>query len=765
MTEEEKKPPSDSTGSPQTGPAAFWQELRRRKVVRVAMVYAVVGWMVMQVGATVFPNLGIPQWVLSGLILLVILGFPIAIVLAWAFDLTPDGIKSTQPGSPSSEGEKTSGDSPRTSSLKPIVLAATIPTLIFGALALFFFFRSSPPVSPDVSGGGSPELVEFDKSIAVLPFANRSASEDDAFFTDGIHDDLLTHISRIHDIKTISRTSVMGYRGTTKSMPTIGQELGVAFILEGGVQRAGKQIRINVQLIDAERDEHIWAEIYTRSMTAENIFEIQTEIATTITKALQAVLSPEQQEELAKLPTKNLAALEAYFKGKEAMDPLTANGLVNAIRFYDEALELDPEFAEAHAYKALALIQRVQMRITAREPTIVLAELHAQRALELNPKLSVAHHAMAEISLLRRDNDEAGKSFQRAIDLDPANTLAAIRYSQFVSDVVGDAAAAAAILQRSLEYDPNGSFTKVGAAIQAAQAGRIHEARELFKAAAAEDPTNPTTLTALGNFYDEYESRFDEAIIALRKALVLDPLNPDIAYTLVNSYAVLGELDKAVYWQERTNQASLTYQRTHPRISSKDSEVRIQEALDRFENYQPGKTNRGSTDHWMLLKHDIANGQPEKSLARYQLVYPELFVEDPVVTGETMYKAKDAAWALIASGFREQGLKLIDRALAVVESMEAKIKPLLARALMYAVAGREPEAIAAIKDFFNGGGSPTRILGQDEFNSLRDNPEFQAIEASMKAELQRQRERIDAMEAAGELAPIPPLPKKPEQKP
>jgi TolB-like protein len=428
------------TPSPQTsGLSAFWQELKRRKVMRVAITYAVVAWIVIQIAVATFPTLLIPDWALRLVTMSVLLGFPVAIILAWAFELSPDGIKTTKAARiDNPDGESDSAVQKKRNWFS-VLFAAAIPTLIFGALAVFFYFRSDPnptplassPAPPGLSSSNGLQVEDLDKSIAVLPFANRSANEEDVFFTDGIHDDLLTHISRIHDIKTISRTSVMGYRDTTKSMPTIGQELGVAHILEGGVQRAGNQIRINVQLIDADKDEHIWAEIYTREMTAENIFEIQTEIAITITEALQAALSPEEQEDLAKLPTTTLAALEAYFKGKQAEYPPTVHGLANAIQFYDEALELDPEFADAHAHKAMALFQQLQTGTVLSETNRPLVETHLEKTLELNPKLSVAHHARAEMSwsLSRRvsDVDEVAESFQRAIDLDPANTQAAIR--------------------------------------------------------------------------------------------------------------------------------------------------------------------------------------------------------------------------------------------------------------------------------------------------------------------------------------------------
>ena len=184
-------------------------------------------------------------------------------------------------------------------------------------------------------------------SIAVLPFANRSANPDDAYFVDGIHDDLLTYISKISAIKTISRTSVMRYRNSDKTIPEIASELGVSTVLEGGVQRAGQQIRINVQLIDAQSDEHLWAEIYDRHLSAGNIFAIQSEISKAISEALQAVLSPAEQRRLQAIPTESLEAYESYLLGKQRMARRDTESLKEAVDYLSKAVEMDPQFALA----------------------------------------------------------------------------------------------------------------------------------------------------------------------------------------------------------------------------------------------------------------------------------------------------------------------------------------------------------------------------------------------------------------------------------
>jgi len=217
-----------NTAKEKSGSAGFMAELKRRKVVRVAIVYAVVGWLVIQVANTTFEGFGIPSWAFRFVALMVVLGLPVSLVIAWAFELTPDGVKLTKTAIGERQGAPVSTRQERKRNWFSLGFAAALPALIFGILALVFYvkFRNA-------------QNAQFDKSIAVLPFDNRSEQTQDQYFTDGIHDDLLTHISHIRDIKTISRTSVMGYRDTTKNLRTIGEELGVATILEGGVQRAG----------------------------------------------------------------------------------------------------------------------------------------------------------------------------------------------------------------------------------------------------------------------------------------------------------------------------------------------------------------------------------------------------------------------------------------------------------------------------------------------------------------------------------------------
>lgn len=341
---------------------SFFAELKRRNVIRVGLAYVVVGWLASQVAEFATENFGAPDWVLKIFVVFLLLGLPFVLIFAWAFEMTPDGLKKEK-------------DVDRTQSIAKKT-GRKLDRTIIGVLVLvaaYFIWESrfqnvgsestvgseSIPLS-ETSHTGSPANGELTltpdidnptsaNSIAVLPFANRSNLEDDLFFTDGIHDDLLTQLANIKGLKVISRTSVMEYRDTTKKIPEIAAELGVSKILEGGIQRAGKRIRINAQLIDVNTDEHLWAETFDREMTVENIFDIQSEITRHIVTAVRGELTAEETVTLTQKPTDNLDAYEAYLKARAFLnEPLySPEKYINAEAWLKKAVASDPGFALA----------------------------------------------------------------------------------------------------------------------------------------------------------------------------------------------------------------------------------------------------------------------------------------------------------------------------------------------------------------------------------------------------------------------------------
>src|SRR5438874_1962727 len=344
----------------------FFEEVKRRKVYRVAAAYIIVAGGIIQILSATFPAWELPPWSLRLVILLLLVGFPIALILAWAYDITPQGIRATP--------ETTA---PRTGRRRNIIMLITTGVVISAATGFFLMPRLA--------------AHKVDKSIAVLPFENLSDEKENAYFADGVQDDVLTNLSKISDLRVISRTSVMQYRGRPTNLREIGKALGVSNILEGSVRRSGNRVRVNVQLIDANTDEHVWANDYDRDVT--DVFAIQSDLAREIANALQAKLSPAEKSQMTRKPTENpeayLAFVQAHDLSCSYEDPAK---LKQSEQLYQRAVDLDPNFALALArYSQLEswIARDIDRAPERREKARTLAE----RALQLQPDLSEAHLA------------------------------------------------------------------------------------------------------------------------------------------------------------------------------------------------------------------------------------------------------------------------------------------------------------------------------------------------------------------------------------
>ena len=352
--------------------SSFFEELKRRKVYRVAVAYVAVAGGVIQLASAVFPAWDLPDWSLRLTVVLLLLGFPVALVLAWAFDVTPQGIQATRVAD--SPGEALSPPRHRRRNIALLIGSGVLVSAVAG----FFLLPRA-------------DATRMEKSIAVLPFENFSDKPENAYFADGIQDDILTNLSKIGDLKVISRTSVMSYRGKQKNVRQIGKELGVAAILEGSVRREGDRVRVNVQLINTANDRHIWAEDYDRDLT--DVFAIQTDLAQKIAHELQAQLSPSEQKQMTRRPTENGEAYLAFVQAHTLQASLEDKGKQEQARqLYERAIQLDPNFVLAIAN--LSILHSWKFHTF--EPTAQerdLANQYADRALALAPDSAEAHLA------------------------------------------------------------------------------------------------------------------------------------------------------------------------------------------------------------------------------------------------------------------------------------------------------------------------------------------------------------------------------------
>lgn len=421
----------------------FFAELKRRNVYKVAVAYAVVGWLLVQVATQVFPFFEIPNWTVRLVVLAIVIGFPVALVVAWAFELTPQGLKRTEDVDLVAQGQRKSH--------------AWIYVVIVGAafsIGLIFIGRYTASRTAEDGRPSGPSLPE--KSIAVLPFENLSDDKGAAYFADGIQDEILTKLASIADLKVISRTSTAKYKSKPEDLKTVSQQLGVATVLEGSVQKAADTVRVNVQLIDARADSHLWAKSYDRDI--KDVFAVESEVAQEIADSLQAKLSPAEANTLVTAPTKNAAAYDLFLKGefeqRAANTSLKAESFDQATAWYQQAIALDPDFALAYARLVECRMSRDWFIESFTEAELAEVKQKADRALVLAPDLAEAHVALGVFYYYGyRQYDQALAEFQRAIQLQP-NNAPAIEYSGYVHRRQGQWTRCLEELTKALELDP-----------------------------------------------------------------------------------------------------------------------------------------------------------------------------------------------------------------------------------------------------------------------------------------------------------------------
>ncbi|HEV8184453.1 MAG TPA: hypothetical protein VGP40_00750, partial [Chthoniobacterales bacterium] len=362
----------------------FFAELKRRNVYKVAVAYAVIAWLLIQAASILFPTFEAPGWVMKVFIAAIAAGFPLALIFAWAFELTPEGIKHTEEvPAHQSIAEKTGR--------KLLVIVALVASLAGGLLVWQLTRQSSP--APGMAMPMSVAATNIPlKSIAVLPFESLSEDKANAYFAVGVQDEILTRLAKVADLKVISRTSTQQFQSKPGNLSEIAKQLGVAHMLEGSVQKAGDSVRVNVQLIKADTDAHLWAETYDRKLT--DIFAVETEVAQRIASSLEAHLSGREQQQIAAVPTKNPQAYDAYLRGLALIVRESSEDVKKARDFFQQAVELDPGYAQAWAQLSIA------------ESELYFGEEHtqarfensrraAETAVRLQPQLSDAHSALA----------------------------------------------------------------------------------------------------------------------------------------------------------------------------------------------------------------------------------------------------------------------------------------------------------------------------------------------------------------------------------
>ena len=451
----------------------FLAELKRRNVYKVAVAYAVVGWLVMQIAATVVPALHLPDGITTGVVVLTLLGFPIALVIAWAFEMTPDGMKRTENVSPNEV-------IPQWSGRKFAAMIVSI-ALLAAALLVFQMLRSKA-----VSSAPSAGSMVSEKSIAVLPFLNESGDPGDEYFSDGLSEELIAALAQIDDLKVIGRSSSFRFKGKNEESRTIGEKLGVATLLEGTVRKQGERVRIVAELVNAANGIELWTRTFDREL--KDIFAVQEEIATAVASSLKVTLLGADERSSTKPATKSTEAHNAYLQGHFYFVRRNLEDYRKAVGFFDEAIRLDPDYALAYAERSEAWTWIGDLSNKKQKEAWATARSDAEKAVGIGPRLSEAHAALGWVRFfVEWKFGEGLAELKRARQLSPGNPTA--------ND----------LLARVLVY-----------------LGHFQEAEELARQAIELDPLTFLARNNLARIL-YVEGKLDEAEASARKAAELQP--------------------------------------------------------------------------------------------------------------------------------------------------------------------------------------------------------------------------------------------------
>jgi TolB-like protein/Tfp pilus assembly protein PilF len=631
-------------------------ELKRRNVFRIAIAYGVGSWALLQVADLILENLAAPDWIMRVIMLALLIGLPIALALAWVFEWTPEGLKRESDSAPGQQKRHGKG----------VKLEFTIIGALVLALSYFVYDKfagttepvavTSAPVAEEVVAAPPRDM----RSIAVLPFTNNSNRDDDQFFADGIHGDLMTSLAKIGSLKVISRTSVMQFASSDLAMPQIAEELGVATILEGGIQRSAGQVRINVQLVDAFNDEFLWAENYDRELSAENLFSIQSEISLKIVEALEATLSDRENQNLTATPTKSLEAYGEFVLGRQEVVMRTVDSLNRAQSHFEKAIEIDQDYALAYVGLADTLDLLSTYGDVDRQALMVPRQQAINKALELDPLSGEAFTSLAALRTDQARDDEAEQHFLKAIELSPGYVTASHWYS-FLLNRRGRFEESLLYVRKAMELDPASPILTSQYARVLWNLGRVEAANAAILEGVKKNPLFPNHYTNMATNLREM-GKMGESMQWLMAYQRLDSTPAFGLIALCKRYLDFDDEQGAV---ECFNEADEKYP-----AASIGSRVELWQFRNRFPEAleEAGLLAGRFPNPFAVITlgwNHLNNGNYEEVLSLVRKNRPGLLDG----TAETLFDANDlnftvlAGYSLYASGEQERGNILLDMAL------------------------------------------------------------------------------------------------------
>ena len=513
----------------------FWQELKRRKVIRVITVYAAAAFVILQLVEILQPSLSLPEWTMNFILVLLIVGFIIAVILSWIYDVHPEGgIVKTE-----SVDDVKEVDIPKsTNSWK---VASYISFVVIVVLIMINIIPRSN--HRKILEKSITVLPYLDNSIAVLPFINDSPDDENVHIINGTMEAILDNLCKIEDLRVVSRTSVEQYRNNPKPITVIGKEMNVSYILEGSGQKYGDNIRLTFQLLDARNDEHLWSSPYSREIDMAEIFDLQSDIAKLVAAEIEAIITPEEEKLIEKKPTTSLTAWDLYLLGKQYGIERTEKKLLKAIGFYESAIESDPGFALAYVGIADSYMDLFWYANWLPQEAYGKAKEATLKAMELDMDLAEAHRALASIKRnFDWDLKGAEREFRRALDLNP-NLATAHMGLAYLNNISGNYKEGHTYAKKALDLNPTDSRIDIYYGFTYSLIGQTDSAINYIERKGEIYPNSLSLNYLLGYLYIITEE-YDKAIQVLEKAVSLDSISQPYRYYLGIAYARAGKLDE-----------------------------------------------------------------------------------------------------------------------------------------------------------------------------------------------------------------------------
>ena len=675
----------------------LWSELRRRNVLRMAALYLVTSWLILQITEVLSGLIGVPDWVGPLVLAMLVIGLPIVLVISWFFEITESGISRDPADVKAAPAGGLTGRQ-----LDFIIIS------ILAAAILVFAWLAWWPETP------------AEKSIAVMAFDNMSDDPAQEYFSNGVSEEILGMLAQSPGLRVVSRSSSFSFKGKHLDLPTIARQLKVAHILEGSVRKAGNQVRISAQLIEARTDSHLWSKTYERELTAANVFEIQTQIASSIANKLNAVLTTGGESGVRHAPTRSLPALESLLLGKQHMALRSRRSLTRAAEYFGEALEEDPDYAAAWLGLADANLLLNYYGHAGLDEALQIAAPAVEKALELDDRLGAAYASLGLIRILKGNIEGAASALSRAITMDPNDAKAYHWYGDMLIYGFGDPDAAIPMLQ---------------------------QARVL-------DPLSPVIVVTLGEAYSN-TGNLAEGLRLYRKALEIDPEYLAGFRMLGMAYLSLGDYEQAEFWLDEgvrrgPEEFGVVFGKAFLYRALQDEENAVTIAR-RLQAMVPGNN--------VSLVTLVSFGRDQEAIEIGERDWPGLSCKDePQVLRSNVFQAVNLSLAYERTGQGDCSRMLLDAILALME--ERGISPRafgFLEAEIHARQGDIPRALATLRSSVESGLRAqwmSQVEQSPHMEALRDQPGFYAIRDIVHEDLARQLAAVRDMEKQGEITPL-----------